>query len=71
MRHLLSTTALALLLATGSAFAAEDVNHPNNVAQPPASETVPQATTRSRAAEMIGTLSSGALPISDYYKQSV
>ena len=51
MRHLLSTTALALLLATGSAFAAEDVNQ--------------------RSTEMIGTLPSGGVPISDYYNQSV
>jgi sporulation protein YlmC with PRC-barrel domain len=74
MRHLLSTTALALLLATGSAFAAEDVDHPNtqpSVAPPPASETVPQATTKTRSSEMIGTLPSGGVPISDYYKQSV
>jgi hypothetical protein len=54
----------ACALATGSAYAAEDVNQPNakpNVAQPSANETLPQPTAKSRSAEMIGTLPSGAL----------
>ena len=73
MKILLSTTALALLLATGSAFAAEDVSPKvtPNAAQPSATETLPQQTAKSRSADMIGTLPSGALPISDYYKQNV
>ena len=74
MKHVLSTTALALLLATGSAFATEDVNQPNaapNAAQPSANETLRQQTAKSHSIEMIGTLPNEALPISDYYKQSV
>jgi sporulation protein YlmC with PRC-barrel domain len=72
MKYLLSATALALLLATGSTFAAEDVipkATPN--AAPSANETLPQETAKLRSTEMIGNLPGGALPISDYYKQNV
>jgi hypothetical protein len=65
MKHLLSCAALALLLATGSAFAAEDAAKSDQTATP--SEQMSKA----RSTELIGTLPGGALPISDYYKQSV
>ena len=130
MKHLLSCTALALLLATGSAFAAEDAAESNSAqpdliqpnaappdlaqpnaaqseaAQPNAAQTEPaqpnaadseaapptaaqsdqaqpngapsdQAATPSDGqkstarAEDIGTLPEGALPVSEYYSQSV
>jgi sporulation protein YlmC with PRC-barrel domain len=65
MKHLLSCTALALLLATGSAFAADNAAQPNQAATPSGQ----MATARST--EMIGTLPGDALPISDYYNQTV
>jgi sporulation protein YlmC with PRC-barrel domain len=68
MKHLLSSTALALLLATGSAFAAEDVAQPNAAQQ---KMVQPNQTSAARSTEMIGTLPGEALPISDYYNQSV
>jgi sporulation protein YlmC with PRC-barrel domain len=63
MKHVISCTALALLLATGSALAAE------NAAQPNAAQRVPSE--QMSKTEMIGTLPGEALPISDYYNQSV
>jgi len=65
MKNLFSCTALALLLATGSAFAADDAAQPNQAATPPSQMGT------ARSTEMIGTLSSEALPISDYYNQTV
>ena len=65
MKHLLSCTALALLLATGSAFAADDAAQPNQAATP--SNQIGTA----RSTEMIGSLPGEALPISDYYNQTV
>jgi hypothetical protein len=62
MKRLISCTALALLLASGSAFAAE------NAAQPNAAQ---RATEQLSKTEMIGTLPGEAVPISDYYNQSV
>jgi sporulation protein YlmC with PRC-barrel domain len=80
MKHLLSSTALALLLATGSAFAAEDVAQPNaaqqkmvqpNAVQRNQAARPSEQTSTARSTEMIGTLPGEALPISDYYNQSV
>jgi len=65
MKHLLPCTALALLLATGSAFAADDAAQPNQAATP--SNQIGTA----RSTEMIGSLPGEALPISDYYNQTV
>jgi sporulation protein YlmC with PRC-barrel domain len=114
MKHLFSGTALALLLATGPAFAADDAAQPNasppNVvvpevmgpgsgrdavqsdqgapaaqspddAEPNAAESYqarPDAAAGGQAAAPsdksgagIGGLPAGALPVSDYYNQSV
>ena len=64
MKRLISCTALALLIASGSAFAAENAAQPNAAQRATPSEQM--STT-----EMIGTLPGEALPISDYYNQSV
>ncbi len=70
MKHLLSCTMLALLLATGSAYAAQDTAQPSgaqpNMAQPNAAQSNPAA-----SGALIGNLPNEALPISDYYNQSV
>lgn len=95
MKHLLSSTALALLLATGPVFAADDAAQPNaaqsEAAQPEAGQpnaaqrdlvepnviprdqgaTPSEQKSTARTDDMIGTLPNGALPISDYYNQSV
>ena len=80
MKRLMSCTAVALLLATGVAFAAEDAAQPNaaqsDQTQPnaaaqdqAAAPSEPMATSRSE--EMAGSLVNGALPISGYYNQAV
>jgi sporulation protein YlmC with PRC-barrel domain len=65
MKHLLPCTALALLLATGSAFAADNVVQPNQAATPSGEMGT------ARATDMTGILPGEALPISDYYNQAV
>ncbi|MFZ2019782.1 MAG: PRC-barrel domain-containing protein [Methyloceanibacter sp.] len=65
MKNLISCTTLALLLATGSAFAADTAAQPDKMATP-AEQMAP-----ARATDMMATLPGGALPISDYYNQSV
>jgi sporulation protein YlmC with PRC-barrel domain len=80
MKKLISGTALALLLATGSAYAADDTAQPNaaqpNMMQPNAAPHEQAATpsdqkSAARDDAMIATLPNAALPISDYYNQSV
>lgn len=65
MKKLVSCTTLALLLATGSAFAADTAAQPGKMATP-AEQMAP-----ARATDMMATLPGGALPISDYYNQAV
>lgn len=65
MKKLVSCTTLALLLATGSAFAADTAAQPDKMATP-AEQMAP-----ARATDMMATLPGGALPISDYYNQAV
>lgn len=65
MKKLVSCTTLALLLATGSAFAADTAAQPDKTATP-AEQMAPARTTN-----MMATLPGGALPISDYYNQAV
>ena len=65
MKNLISCTTLALLLATGSAFAADTAAQPDKMATP-AEQMAP-----ARATDMMATLPGGALPISDYYNQAV
>lgn len=65
MKKLISCTTLALLLATGSAFAADTAAQPDKMAAP-AEQMAP-----ARATDMMATLPGGALPISDYYNQAV
>jgi len=65
MKNLISCTTLALLLATGSAFAADTAAQSDKMATP-AEQMAP-----ARATDMMATLPGGALPISDYYNQSV
>ena len=65
MKKLISCTTLALLLATGSAFAADTAAQPDKMATP-AEQMAP-----ARATDMMATLPGGALPISDYYNQAV
>ena len=65
MKHLLSCTALAFLLATGSALAADDAAHPNPAATPSGQMGT------ARSTEMIGSLPGEALPVTDYYNQTV
>lgn len=65
MKHLLSCTALAFLLATGSALAADDAAQPNPAATPSGQMGT------ARSTEMIGSLPGEALPVSDYYNQTV
>jgi sporulation protein YlmC with PRC-barrel domain len=82
MKNLLSATALALLLAAGSAFAAEDGNQPDgnqpnasspNMAQPNAPS--PNAALPAQQAPTVRSTETippnRAIPISEYYKQSV
>jgi sporulation protein YlmC with PRC-barrel domain len=65
MKKLVSCTTLALLLATGSAFAADTAAQPDKMATP-AEQMAP-----ARATDMMAALPGGALPISDYYNQAV
>lgn len=65
MKKLISCTTLALLLATGSAFAADTAAQPDKMVAP-AEQMAP-----ARATDMMATLPGGALPISDYYNQAV
>jgi sporulation protein YlmC with PRC-barrel domain len=65
MKKLVSCTALALLLATGSAFAAD------TAATPGMTMTPPEQMAPARATDMMANLPGGALPISDYYNQTV
>jgi sporulation protein YlmC with PRC-barrel domain len=79
MKNLLSATALALLLTAGSALAAEDGNQSNaaspNMPQPnaasPNAALPSQQTPMARSSEAVKALPNGAIPISEYYKQSV
>jgi sporulation protein YlmC with PRC-barrel domain len=64
MKKLIPCTALALLLATGSAFAA-DTAVVRDKTTTPAEQMAPRAT------DMMANLPGGALPISDYYNQTV
>jgi sporulation protein YlmC with PRC-barrel domain len=65
MKKLVPCTALALLLATGSAFAAD------TAATPGMTMTPPEQMAPARATDMMANLPGGALPISDYYNQTV
>ena len=78
MKHLGSTTALSVLLASaiaaGSVSAADNSTQPNQMgATPPnaMSSTPSNAMTTARSSEMITTLPGEALPISDFYNQNV
>jgi sporulation protein YlmC with PRC-barrel domain len=65
MKRLISCTTLALLLATGSALAADTAVQTDKT-MTPAEQMAP-----ARTPDMLGTLPNGALPISDYYNQTV
>jgi sporulation protein YlmC with PRC-barrel domain len=65
MKRLICFTTLALLLATGSALAADTAVQTDKT-MTPAVQMAP-----ARAPNMLGTLPNGALPISDYYNRTV
>ena len=65
MKHRVLFTALALFFATGPTLAEDNPAQPNRDAKSSSQIVAPKST------EMIGTLPGEALPISDYYKQSV
>jgi sporulation protein YlmC with PRC-barrel domain len=70
MKRSLAGAALALLLTTSAALAADTANQPNTAPEPNAA-TAPGNMATARSTATTENLGSGMLPISDYYNKSV